>query len=52
LKITYTEEAIADIVEAVTYPNDQNPAAALKLDADIARCRPSGSTISVTTTNS
>jgi plasmid stabilization system protein ParE len=31
LKVTYTEEAVADIVEAVTYLNERNPAAAAKL---------------------
>jgi plasmid stabilization system protein ParE len=38
LKVTYTEEAIADIVEAITYLNERNPTAAAKLDAEIARC--------------
>ena len=38
MKITYTEEAIADIVEAITYLNDQKPGAASTLDAGIARC--------------
>jgi plasmid stabilization system protein ParE len=38
LKVTYTEEAIADIVEAITYLNERNPTAAANLDADIARC--------------
>jgi hypothetical protein len=28
LKTTYTEEAIADIVEAITYLNERNPTAA------------------------
>jgi plasmid stabilization system protein ParE len=37
-KVTYTEEAVADIVEAITYLNERNPTAAAKLDADIARC--------------
>lgn len=37
MKITYTEEAIADIVEAITYLNERDPAAAAKLDAEIAR---------------
>ncbi len=36
--VTYTEEAIADIVEAITYLNERNPTAAANLDADIARC--------------
>jgi plasmid stabilization system protein ParE len=38
LKVTYAEEAVADIVEAITYLNERSPAAAAKLDADIARC--------------
>lgn len=38
MKTTYTEEAIADIVEAITYLNERNPTAAAKLDAEIARC--------------
>jgi len=38
LKVTYTEEAVADIVEAITYLNERSPTAAAKLDADIARC--------------
>jgi plasmid stabilization system protein ParE len=38
LKVTYTEEALADIVEAITYLNERNPTAAANLDADIARC--------------
>jgi len=25
LKVTYTEEALADIVEAITYLNERNP---------------------------
>ena len=37
MKVTYTEEAIADIVEAITYLNEHNPTAAAKLDADITR---------------
>jgi len=31
LKITYTEEAVADIVEAITYLNERNLAAAASL---------------------
>jgi hypothetical protein len=27
LKVTYTEEAVADIVEAITYLNERNPTA-------------------------
>ena len=38
MKVTYTEEAIADIVEAITYINERNPTAAAKLEAEIARC--------------
>jgi plasmid stabilization system protein ParE len=38
LKVTYTEEAVADIVEAITYLNERNPTGASKLDAEIARC--------------
>ena len=38
MRITYTEEAVADIVEAITYLNQRNPAAAANLDAEIAHC--------------
>jgi plasmid stabilization system protein ParE len=38
LNVTYTEEAVADIVEAITYLNECNPTAAARLDAEIARC--------------
>ena len=38
MKVTYTEEAVADIVEAITYLNERNPTAAANLDADIAQC--------------
>ena len=38
MKVTYTEEAVADIVQAITYLNERNPTAAAKLDADIAHC--------------
>lgn len=37
MKVTYTEEAVADIVEAITYLNERNPTASANLDADIAR---------------
>ena len=37
MKVTYTEEAIADIVDAITFLNERNPTAA-DLDADISRC--------------
>ena len=38
MKVTYTEEAVADIVEAITYLNERNPTAAANLDAEIAQC--------------
>ena len=38
MKVTYTEEAIADIVEAISYLNERNPTAAANLDHEIARC--------------
>ena len=38
MKTTYTEEAIADIVEAIAYLNERNPTAAANLDAEIAHC--------------
>ena len=38
MTVTYTEEAIADIVEATTYLNERNSTAAASLDAEIARC--------------
>jgi plasmid stabilization system protein ParE len=37
LKVNYTEEAVADIVQAITYLNERNPTAAAKLDAAITR---------------
>jgi plasmid stabilization system protein ParE len=37
LTILYTEEAIADIVDALTYLNERNPTPAANLDADISR---------------
>jgi plasmid stabilization system protein ParE len=38
LKVTYTDEALADIVQAITDLDERNPTAASKLDADITRC--------------
>jgi plasmid stabilization system protein ParE len=38
LNVTYSEEAIADILDAVTFLNKRNPTAAANLDADIAGC--------------
>jgi plasmid stabilization system protein ParE len=36
--VTYTEEAIADVVDAITYLFERSPTAAANLDAEIARC--------------
>ncbi len=38
MKVTYTEEAVADLVEAIAYLNEHSPTAAAKLDVEIARC--------------
>jgi len=38
LKVTYTEEAVADVVDGITYLHERNPTAAVKLDAEIAQC--------------
>ena len=38
MKVTYTEEAVADIVDAIAYLNERNPTAAAKLDAEITAC--------------
>ena len=38
MNITYTEEAVADIVEAISYLKDRNPTAAARLDAEVTRC--------------
>ena len=38
MSVNYTEEAIADIVEAISYLKERNPTAAGKLDAEISRC--------------
>jgi len=38
LKVAYTEDAVADIVKAITYLNERNPTAAANLDSDIAKC--------------
>jgi plasmid stabilization system protein ParE len=38
LKITYTEKAVADVVDAITCLNERNPTAAANLDAEIAQC--------------
>lgn len=38
MRITYTDEAIADLLDAITYLRERSPLAARKLDADIADC--------------
>ena len=38
MNVNYTEEAIADIVEAISYLNQRNPTAASNLDAEITQC--------------
>jgi plasmid stabilization system protein ParE len=34
----YTEEAVADVVQAIAYLKERNPSAAATLDTDIGRC--------------
>lgn len=38
MNVTYTEEAIADILDALAYLHERNPAAASHLDTDFAAC--------------
>lgn len=38
MEVTCTEEAAADILEAMSYLNQRSPTAAASSDADIARC--------------
>ena len=38
MKVTYTEEAVADVVDAITYLHERNPTPAANLDAGIAQC--------------
>jgi plasmid stabilization system protein ParE len=38
VNVNYTEEAIADIVAAISYLNQRNPTAAANLDAGITQC--------------
>ena len=38
MKSTYTEEAVGDLVEAISYLRDRNPTAAARLDAEVTRC--------------
>jgi plasmid stabilization system protein ParE len=38
LKVSYTAEVIADIVEAITYLNERSPRAAANLDRRVSDC--------------
>ena len=38
MNITYAEEALADILDAITYLNERNRTAASNLDTDLAAC--------------
>lgn len=38
MNVTYTNEAIADILDAIAYLNERNPAAAANLSTEIADC--------------
>jgi plasmid stabilization system protein ParE len=38
LRITYTDEAIADILDAISYLTDRSPTAATNLDSAISVC--------------
>lgn len=38
MKATYTDEAIADVLDAIAYLYERNPTAAANLDAQIADC--------------
>ncbi len=38
MKVTYTAEAIADMLDAIAYLKEHNPTAAANLDADISGC--------------
>jgi plasmid stabilization system protein ParE len=38
LKTTFTDEAVADILDAITYLNERNPTAAVNLSTDIDDC--------------
>ena len=38
MKVSYTEEAVADILKAINYLNERNPTAAANLDAKITEC--------------
>ena len=38
MSVTYSEEAIADLLDAITYLSERNATAAANLDADVAGC--------------
>ncbi len=38
MNVTYAEEAIADILDAIAYLNDRRPTAASQLDSELAAC--------------
>ena len=38
MNVTYAEEAIADILDAIAYLNDRSPVAASQLDRELATC--------------
>ena len=38
MRVSYTEEAIADIVDAIAYVNERNSTAAAILDAQVQQC--------------
>jgi len=38
VNVTYAEEAIADILDAIAYLNDRSPTAASQLDDELAAC--------------
>lgn len=38
MKVTYTDDAIADLLDAIAYLNERSPTAAANLDAEIADC--------------
>jgi plasmid stabilization system protein ParE len=38
LKVTYTEEAIADLLDALGYLSQHSPQAASRLDHEVSRC--------------
>lgn len=38
MKVVYTDEAVADILEAIRYLNERNPTAAANIEAEMTRC--------------